>query len=102
MALLTVYGASDDLVEISGIKGADEFNCNGSWVGVIEAPDGDTALLYVDYRNNGCWTVTVGRFEEDYKLPTWAVVISSKDELCRYSTYAEIIVPDGTTVKELR
>lgn len=102
MATLTIYGASDDLVEVEGIEGADEFNCNGSWVGVLEAPDGGTAFVYVDYRNNnGCWTVTLGRWEEDYALPTWPVTITSNDEACRYSTFATIEVPDGTTIKQV-
>lgn len=101
MAEVTVYGASDDLVEIEGINGADEFNCDGKWVGVLEAPDGGTALLYVDYRDNGCWTVTIGRFEEEYALPAWPVVFTANDKECKYSTYATITVPDGTTITSL-
>ena len=101
MAVVEVYGASDDLVEIEGIEGADEFNTDGNWTGVLIAPDGATALLYVDYRRNGCWTVTLGRWEEDYALPDWEVKIASDDSLCSYSTVAYITVPDGTTVSEL-
>jgi hypothetical protein len=102
MATLTVHGGSDDLAELAGIEGADEFTVPGSdtWVGVIEAPNGETALLYVDLRKNGTWTVALGRFEEDYALPAWPVSITSNDEACRYSTYAQIEVPEGTTVRE--
>lgn len=98
MATLTVYGASDDLIEAEGIEGADEFYADpsGSWVGLLTAPDGATALLYVDYRSNGCWTVALGRYEEDYALPGWPVEITSKDSECSYSTYARITVPEGT------
>ena len=101
MAKLTVYGASDDLVEIAGIEGADEFTTNGHWQGVIEAPNGDTAILYVDYRDNGCWTATLGRFEEDYALPQWPSTLTSNDKECKYATYLTVEVPDGTTIKEL-
>jgi len=101
MATVTVYGAGDDLVEIDGIEGADEFSTNGHWVGVLEAPDGDTALLYVDFRDNSCWTVTIGRYEEEYALPTWPIVLTSNDKECKYSTFATITVPDGTKVTEV-
>lgn len=100
MAVLTVYGASDDLVEIDGIEGADEFSVpsDGHWSGVLTAPNGDTAILYVDYRDNGTWTVALGQWEEEYDLPEWAVKITVNKDLCRYSTYAEIVVPDGTKI----
>lgn len=102
MATITVYGASDDLVEIEGIEGADEFNIyNESWKGVIEAPNGDTAILYVDYRDNGCWTSALGIYEEDYKLPDWPVKITvNYTKGTRYSTYTTIEVPDGTIIRE--
>jgi hypothetical protein len=102
MAKLTVYGASDDLVETSGIDGTDEFDITSesSWSAVIQAPSGETAMLYVDLRRNGCWTVSLGRYEEDYALPSWPVSVISDDSICRYSTYAEIIVPDGSTLTE--
>jgi len=100
MATLEIYGASDDLVEISGIEGADEYNCDGSWRGVIEAPDGSTANVYVDYRDNGCWTVSLGLFEEEFHLPTWEVSTAFDPAVCRYSTIATIQVPEGTTIKE--
>jgi len=102
MAVLTVFGSSDDLIELDGIEGADEFNdTSGTWTGVIEAPDGDTALLYVDYRNNGTWTVALGLWEEDYTLPAWPVEVVSGTEFNSYTTLAKITVPDGTTVREL-
>lgn len=103
MATITVYGSSDDLVEIGGVEGADEFSLgiDDSWVGVIEAPNGDTALLYVDLRQNGCWTSALGLYEEDYSLPNWPMTISVDSARGNaYSTYTTIEVPDGTTIKE--
>ena len=100
MATLLIYGASDDLVEATGIKGADEFSTDGHWTGVLESSDGDTALVYVDYRDNGCWTVSLGLFEEDHHLPDWRVSVFSDEDLCKYSAIASIEVPDGTTIKE--
>lgn len=103
MATLTINGASDDLIEVSGIKGADEFcEVSGHWCGLIIAPDGDTAMVYVDYRPNGCWTVTLGQYEEDYRLPDWPVKLVVDENNCTYSTTALIEVPDGTIIEEYR
>ena len=99
---LTIYGASDDLVEADGIEGADEFGTSGHWIGMIVAPGGDTAMIYVDYRRNGCWTVALGRYDEDYALPSWGVEIVSDDSLCGYSTVARIRLPKGSTLQEVQ
>lgn len=97
-----IYGASDDLIEVSGIAGEDEFNADSDsrWVGILEAPDGDTALVYVDYRPGGTWTVALGQFEEGYKIPAWPQTFEVDDSLCGYSVTASIEVPDGTTIRE--
>jgi hypothetical protein len=103
MAKVRVYGSSDDLIEVEGIEGEDEFNeTKGGWVGVLESLDGDTALLYVDYRKNGTWTVTLGLWEDDYILPAWPIRLYSDKAVNGYSVVAEITVPDGTTVSEYK
>ena len=101
MSELTIYGASDDLVEAEGIDGADEFGTSGNWTGVLEAPSGETALVYVDYRKSGTWTVALGQFEEDYALPAWPVAFAVDPKLCGYAVAARITVPDGTTLREV-
>lgn len=102
MAKVTIYGASDDLIEIDGIEGADEFNeVSGHWRGVLEAPDGEAAIVYVDYRPEGTWTVALGQFEEQLTLPAWPQSFEVDENLCEYSVKATIEVPDGTTIKEL-
>ena len=99
---LTIFGSSDDLIEVDGISGGDEFSKpNGSWIGVIEAPDGDTALVFVDYRPNGTWTVALAQYGEDYKLPAWPQSFEVDEAFCRYSVKAAIIVPEGTTIREI-
>jgi len=97
-----IYGASDDLVEVEGkIDGADEFSySNGTWKGVLEAPTGETALVFVDYRDNGFWTVILTPFEEDYEFD-WPVKYAVVDANCRYSITATVEVPEGTTFKSL-
>ena len=99
MAKVLISGASDDLVEIEGIEGADEFSLGtgDGWIGILEAPNGETALVYVDYRQGGTWTVALGQFEEDYKLPAWPQSFVADGG---YSVVATIEVPDGTTIRE--
>jgi hypothetical protein len=103
MATLLVHGHSDDLVALHGIQGADEYTANSgdTWTGLLEAPNGETALLYVDYRKNGTWTVSLGLWDEDYTLPAWPMKLGSGD-FNGYTVDAELTVPDGTTVKEYR
>lgn len=97
---VTIYGASDDLVEIEGsIVGADEYSSDGHWVGVMEAPDGGTAYVYVDYRDNGTWTVALGQYEEEFNLPPWPATPFVDPARCAYSTALSIEVPDGTTIR---
>lgn len=103
MAKVTIFGASDDLIEIDGIDGADEFNdTSGHWRGILEAPNGETALVYVDLRRGGTWTVALGQFEEDYALPAWPQRYETDFDLSAYSVKATIEVPDGTTIREYR
>ncbi len=101
MEKVTIFGASDDLIEIDGILGADEFSKpRGAWTGILEAPNGETALVYVDYRRGGTWTVALGQYEEDYALPEWPQHYETDFDLSTYSVKATIEVPDGTTIRE--
>lgn len=102
MAEMTVSGASDDLIHVQGVEGADEFNkVSGHWVGLVEAPNGESAYLYVDYRTNvGCWTAALGLVEEDSALPEWPVRVEAS-EVCAYSTLTTFTVPDGTRITEV-
>lgn len=102
MATVTIYGASDDLIEVEGIEGADEFNdTSGHWRGVLEAPSGEAAIVYVDYRPEGIWTVALGPFEDGLLLPNWPQSFAVDPSNCEYSVTATIEVPDGTTITEL-
>jgi len=96
-----IYGVSDDLVEIEGdIEGADEYPVNSdiTTVFTMVAPDGGTALIYVDYRPNGVWSVAISRYEEDYKIPEWNARTVSEDKDCRYSATLILDVPEGTVI----
>lgn len=97
MPHVTVYGASDDLVEIDGCEGADEFSHLSStpWVGDLTAPNGESMRISVHY--DGCWHTAVGQAGEDTPFPTWPVTITQHPNV-PYSTLTTIEVPEGTTL----
>ena len=80
--MITIYGASDDLVEVSGCEGADEFNVYGDdgkvhWRGDFVASDttGEAGRLRVYAIYDGCWHFSVGMVDEGDHLPPWPFVI---------------------------
>lgn len=99
---VTIYGASDDLVEVEGdIEGADEFNAYGAWSGTLESPAGDSLIVRAEFCKPGAtcdWTVSV---ENTETYPAWPIMFSERPD--REGDPALIIeVPVGTilTVSE--
>lgn len=71
--VVTFQGASDDLVEIDGCPGADEFPADPEYDGglfVLET-DEHGLLVKVTYEAHGCWSVAVMPREEDEAIPAW-------------------------------
>ena len=92
------YGSSDDLIEISGVKGGDEYTIssdetNGKTITSFNL--GGQMRIHVIY--DGCWSFAVGQVDEDIKLPDWPIRISQSKEN-GYSTCLEIDVPDNVKV----
>lgn len=79
-----IYGASDDLVEVDGCEGADEFNVYGGdgkviWQGdFVGAGATEQVRVYAIY--DGCWHFSVGQVDEDVKLPRWPIRFEQGDE----------------------
>lgn len=100
---ISISGASDDLVEIDGVPEYDEF-CNPSYSSIkfkgnLIAPDGSGVRVIVIYDNDGvgatgCWSVAIGRMDEDAEYPEWPVTILTGDRA--YNVTAVIEAPDGT------
>ncbi len=107
---LQVYGCSDDLIEFSGIEGADEFpgycsdkepNINGVFgiKGFLR--------IYAIYSDVGCWCFAVGLWDDGVPLPDWPMKISAHpvvpphNDGAPYSTLLEIEVPDGLKLERL-
>jgi hypothetical protein len=96
---ITIYGASDDLVEVDGCEGADEFN-EDDWFGDLIAPDGSRMRVYVRYELSGCWSAGVGQGDEDEQLPGWPVTITQAPAMNPanpgYSALLTVDAPEGT------
>lgn len=102
--MITFYGASDDLVEVAGCEGADEFNSD-DWSGVLIAPDGGRMRVYVRFEINGCWSVGMGQVDEKFQLPSWEHSITQAPAMNPdnpgYSALLTINAPKGTELVEI-
>jgi hypothetical protein len=95
MQTATFYGSSDDLIEIGGVKGADEFNIieDGPYIATFNL--GGKMRIHCLY--DGCWSFAVGQVDEEIPLPDWPVRVKQSGEN-GYSTQLEIDVPDDVKV----
>lgn len=91
------YGASDDLIEVEGVKGADEFS---AWT----KDDDDVAGVFnvggklrVRAIYDGCWSFSVGQVDEDIPLPDWPIRVRQSASV-PYSVALEIECPDDVKV----
>ena len=99
---IRIYGAGDDLIEVEGCEGADEFNSYERgpvmWSGVLCAPSGERMGVRALY--DGCWSVAVGQVDDGAAFPAWPLTIAQHRSL-PYSTMAEIDAPDGTVLENV-
>ena len=103
---ITIYGASDDLVEVGGCEGADEFSSD-HWQGDLVAPGGTEQMrVHCWYDGDGCWQVGVGQTIEDCQLPPWPISISQAAAMNPgnpgYSALLTIDAPDGTRLTNVK
>ncbi|WP_166344978.1 hypothetical protein [Phytoactinopolyspora limicola] len=96
---ILIYGASDDLVEVQGCRGAEEFSHydQGPWRADLIAPNGEQMRVHVLF--DGCWHVAVGQVDEDVPLPQWPLRFEQGqrgDGSPGYSVVLCVDAPDGT------
>jgi hypothetical protein len=104
VSTITIYGASDDLIEVAGCEGADEFDCSGSqrhavnWHATLTAPDGPAMRVMAWYGPGGCWLLGIGQAGEDKELPSWPVTITQGDgrTSSAYNVVLTVEAPEGT------
>jgi hypothetical protein len=71
---VTIYGASDDLIEVEGvIPGCDEYSEESARFIVIG--EAGSTRVAVRYDENGVWAVTLSPLDED--TPMLAAVVGS-------------------------
>lgn len=94
--MIKIYGASNDLINVEGCKGADQFSSYADgrlmWRGDLVAPNNGQMRIYGIY--DGCWHFSIGQVDEDVPLPSWPVLISQHER--GRSTLVEINAPEGT------
>lgn len=99
MKTVSIYGASDDLIEVSGIPGADEFASYKTPIDfAIWHSTGEMRITAI-YGTNGCWSFALGQTGEEESFPDWPVRITQHER--GYSTLVEIDVPDGSIWRKL-
>jgi hypothetical protein len=95
MQNLKLYGASDDLIELEGVKGADEFNVypSGSYAGKITVKASDGAInIHVIY--DGSWAFSICPQDGDSdQMPPWSITRDFGQD-SRYSETIYIELPD--------
>ena len=105
MKTLRMYGASDDLVESSGIPGCDEFGAWDSRDGVvvnagfrIHSEAGDLAIFAV-YHGNWAFTVQPTDYTEN-RFPAWPIRREWGTD-CPYSETLVIECPDDAYLEHI-
>lgn len=106
--MITIYGASGDLVEVAGCEGADEFNSD-DWHGDLIAPDGSQMRVYAEYGagdGTECWRIGVSQTSDDWELPGWPVTITQAPAMnpdnAGYSPLLSVDAPEGTWLRLLQ
>lgn len=97
MSMITIYGASDDLVEVEG-EFSEEFSAYNGWRGRVIAPNGQHLIVTAEYSKTGddYWTLGV---ENTGTWPAWPIQFA---EAPHEGDPAIIIeVPAGTVVEEI-
>ena len=90
------WGSSDDLIEIEGVKGGDEFNGLTKDEELIAGTFNLGGKIRVRALYDGCWSFAVGQVDEDIPLPDWPIRIEQHEK--GYSTALIIECPDDVKV----
>ncbi len=103
--VITINGGSDDLVEVDGCEGADEFYVANvpagavCWYGDLVAPGAAeqmrvSAIFGVGDDGDGTWHIALGQPLESVPFPDWKLTYSQ--EKSGYSVLVTIDAPEGT------
>lgn len=99
--MITIYGVSDDLVEVQGCEGADEFYVasvdDGTvcWHGDLVAPGGTQQMRARAIFDDGCWSIALGQTDDGVQFPDWGTGAQQASGV-DYSAAVVIDAPKGT------
>jgi hypothetical protein len=98
--VITIYGASDDCIEVDIDGTADEFNADshGHWQGDLVAPGAEQMRVHAEYSpdGSGCWVISLSQTDETVPFPAWGNGIEQAEN--GYSTLVRIDAPEGTRI----
>ena len=114
--MVRIWGASDDLVELEGIRldgkrshvlggSTDEIGCFNCSIRILigDAKGGCVVTMRYGVRDTACWGARLDPIDEDVPCP-WGVRIKFNEiPLTRgYSTIVEVDAPNGTPIRVIR
>lgn len=96
---ITIYGSSDDTVQVDGCDDAGEFyaGTDDQWQGDLIGPDPAEVMRIraaFDPDGSGTWVISVSKPDEAIPLPAWGNGIEEAPN--GYSTLVRIYAPAGT------
>lgn len=96
MKTMTMYGASDDLIEIGGVPGADEFYAEGLGDDLVQGSFILGGRMRIRVLYDGCWSFAISQLDEGFPIPEWPIRITNHER--GYSILLEIDVPDDVAI----
>lgn len=111
--MIEICGSSDDLIEVSGCAGADEFYAdkNGRWQADLVGPDPAEQLrVHAEFdpapagldgtaARSGCWVISLSQTDESVPFPPWENKVAQHEN--GYSTVITVDAPDGTRLTNI-
>lgn len=106
--IVSVYGASDDLIEWDGCDGADEFNVYNPSFGefLLESlAESEVMVVIVEYTDLGSWSIALAPWMTDdgegVPMPSWPMSWAQPTGCPDYSAHLTIECPDDVTLTRL-
>ena len=96
MQSVIIYGTGDDLVEVEGIIGGDEFNVDRN--DTVNLCIGGILLIKMSYGKYGAiWTTEIGQMFDEVPIPLgWDIFLSQHSN--GYSVQVNLNLPDDIGV----
>jgi hypothetical protein len=102
--MIEIYGASDDLIEVEGCEGADEFyvDAAGRWQADLIAPGGEAMRVRAEWDPPGAcgWVISLGYASHGVPFPDWGNGTGPGPG--EYSVLVRVDAPEGTRLANVK